>query len=188
MGFFSWKTQDTNRSIPNVHSDIETFKVTMTDNAGNRWSEQNYNGFGRFGVKDFYILLAEMNGLPGKNNDPEAYRDKGIELYNSGEDFISPNLTECSHWDWINEAPKDCKFQGYYYADHFRERFRQLDELRDWFNSHETGVFSQKISEHFEIIERAKYDSGIFYIAHERLTAIRNWIIEGDAPLSDPKA
>lgn len=74
MGFFSWHTQDTNKSIANCHSSKETFPVTMTDNKGNRWHENNYEGYGEFGGKDYYELLAEMNGY-------ESDRNKGIQLW-----------------------------------------------------------------------------------------------------------
>ena len=63
MGFFSWKTQDTDRSIPNRWSTRKPFTVVMLDDKGNKWFEQNYDGYGRFGGKDYYELLAEMNGL-----------------------------------------------------------------------------------------------------------------------------
>ena len=59
MGFFSWKTQDTDTSIANAHSNRATFKVQMIDNNGNVWTENNYDGYGVFGGKDFYELLAE---------------------------------------------------------------------------------------------------------------------------------
>jgi len=63
MGFFSWKTQDTDRSISNTYSNVKTFTVEMIDNAGNIFTEDNYEGYGRFGGKDYYELLAEMNGF-----------------------------------------------------------------------------------------------------------------------------
>ena len=46
MGFFSWETQDTNKSIANRFSKKPLFSVTMTDNKGNRWHEHNYEGYG----------------------------------------------------------------------------------------------------------------------------------------------
>jgi len=62
MGLFSWKTQDTNRSIPcDGNSSRPTFPVTMTDNKGNVWNEPNYEGYGEFGGKDYYQLVAEMS-------------------------------------------------------------------------------------------------------------------------------
>lgn len=89
MGFFSWKTQDTNRSIANIYSNKPTFKVIMLDNKGNKWVEENYEGYGEFGGKDFYVLLAEMNDVKG---DFETLRSAGIDLYFGDEPFISPNL------------------------------------------------------------------------------------------------
>ena len=37
MGMFSWKTQDTNKSISNIYSSRDTFKVVMTDNNNNQY-------------------------------------------------------------------------------------------------------------------------------------------------------
>ena len=123
MGFFSWVTQDSKRSIPNSHSERSTFPVTMTDNKGNKWIEKDYDGYGEFEGKDFYELLAEMNGL-------ESDRMKGIEL-SFGEDsngnewfkegyvkeFLSPNLSEDPDWIWMNKHPEDCEHQGYFYSE-----------------------------------------------------------------------
>lgn len=74
MGFFSWITTDTKRSIANVHSSRYTFTVHMKDDKGNIWTEKNYDGYGMFGGKDFYELLDEMNGGNGD-------RQNGIYLY-----------------------------------------------------------------------------------------------------------
>jgi len=109
MGLFSWNTQDTKRSICCTGSGRDTFGVTMTDDKGNKWYESEYEGYGIFGGKDFYELLAEMNGFGG--------RDKGIDLFFGDAAFISPNLTEsrCEHWK--NKTPEDCEFQGYFYDE-----------------------------------------------------------------------
>lgn len=106
MGFFSWKTMDTNRSIPNRYSNRKTFPVTMTDNRGNSWTENDYEGYGVFGGKDYFELLAEMNGL--------TTRDEGIDLVFSGKKYISPNLTEDENWTWVFDEPEDCPYQGYF--------------------------------------------------------------------------
>ena len=85
---FSWYTQDTNkRIVANQNKSI-----TMTDMFGNKWVEECYEGYGEFGGKDFYELLAEMNGLGSD-------RLKGIELafeYAKGYNpfAIFPSLTE----------------------------------------------------------------------------------------------
>ena len=108
MGFFSWKTQDTNRSIANEYSGLPIFTVYMTDDKGNQWKEDNYEGYGVFGGKDFYELLAEMNG--------KSTRSEGINIAFSGENHKSPNLSESKDWKWTNEAPENCEFQGYFYT------------------------------------------------------------------------
>lgn len=85
---FSWYTQDTNkRIVANQNKSI-----IMTDMFGNKWVEECYEGYGVFGGKDFYELLAEMNGLGSD-------RLKGIELafeYAKGYNpfAIFPSLTE----------------------------------------------------------------------------------------------
>lgn len=109
MGFFSWKTQDTDRSISNAFSDRGAFTVHMLDNKGNVYTEDNYEGYGIFGGKDFFELVAEMNG-----HKPD--RNKGIDIYYGDEPFISPNLVEVADHKWVNRVPPDCEFQGYFYG------------------------------------------------------------------------
>jgi hypothetical protein len=109
MGFFSWKTQDTDRSIPSSYSNRPTFPVVMHDNGGQRWIEDSYEGYGVFGGKDFYELLAEMNGA--------KTRDEGIRLAFGRPRPKSPNLTETLNWEWEKDAPESCDYQGYFYDD-----------------------------------------------------------------------
>lgn len=66
MGKFSWFTQDTNKQIGS--DERNTITVTMFDNKGNSWKEDNYKGYGIFGGKDYYELLAEMNGYDSNRN------------------------------------------------------------------------------------------------------------------------
>jgi len=129
MGFFSWKTQDTNRSISNDSSKLGTFKVFMLDYKGNKWIENSYEGYGYFGGKDFYELLAEMNGVVERDKVQlqgqeytEYMRIKGIDLVfegnSSGDNtpgVIYPNLVESENLLWVNEGPETCEFQGYFY-------------------------------------------------------------------------
>ena len=108
MGFFSWKTQDTGKSIANNHSTRMTFDVWMHDDKGNKWRERDYAGYGEFGGKDYYELLAEMNDLPSD-------RYEGIRLAYSGKSYKSPNLTESEDWEYVNEQPSNCEHQGFFY-------------------------------------------------------------------------
>ena len=64
MGQFSWITQDTFESIRNNLKGYKS-RAFMHDNKGNVWEEKEYEGYGVFGGKDFYQLLAEMNNAPG---------------------------------------------------------------------------------------------------------------------------
>ncbi len=109
MGFFSWITQDTNRSISNIYSSRPFFRVFMIDHLGNTWQENAYEGYGQFGGKDYYELMADMNGLESI--------DETIDLYfDPTPTTLFPNLVEYAHkWKWINEKPKDCPDQGFFY-------------------------------------------------------------------------
>jgi hypothetical protein len=110
MGFFSWLTQDTDESIANNYSNNPVFTVFMRDNNGNIWKEDNYEGYGVFGGKDFYELLAEMNGL---GDD----RSAGITLVYSGNEYLSPNLNRDETIEWTNSEPETCPYQGYFYPN-----------------------------------------------------------------------
>ena len=141
MGFFSFKTQDTDRSISNVYSGRPTFRVHMIDNEENVWTEDNYDGYGVFGGKDFYELVAEMNCFtatkeqikahPYGKTDAEKYthimRGIGIDIYHNWEPgtFFSPTLAEKKDCEWIGTPPKYCDYQGYFYG----EAFEFLEEL-----------------------------------------------------------
>lgn len=112
MGQFSWYTQDTHHRIVNG----EEKTVYMSDNDGNHYTEHCYEGYGVFGGKDYYELLAEMNGY-----GPD--RQKGIDLaFGDGHvmgdnpNVLHPSLTETSpgYVDGIPEADPD---QGFPYYD-----------------------------------------------------------------------
>lgn len=135
MGFFSWKTQDTDKSIANQYSNRKTFRVQMMDNKGNVWTENEYEGYGVFGGKDYYELLAEMNGFVSQKgltyeSDGEAYTDEargfGISLAfskdnHSGiatEGVYYPNLVEqAKGWVYEMGGPDNCEYQGYFYDE-----------------------------------------------------------------------
>ena len=95
MGFFSWKTSDTGRSISNRYSDRGVFTVHMITRDGLVWSESNYDGYGVFGGKDLYELLAELN--PGYRKTREAGIDITFKNNPSGDYnglFEMPKLVE----------------------------------------------------------------------------------------------
>lgn len=115
MGQFSWITQDTNEAIRESYGcdDIELTTAYMHDNKGNVWEEHSYEGYGVFGGKDFYQLVAEMNNVEGLTGDVDNDRMLGIELAFSDKPYISPNLTRHREWKWQNKAPQDDPNQGW---------------------------------------------------------------------------
>lgn len=126
MGYFSWQTQDTHRSIANADSIKNTFTVYMIDDKGNSWEESNYEGYGEFGGKDYYELLAEMNGVVKDKalmHYTELMRSEGIRLAfkdeGSGEKAKGikyPNLVESPQgWEYEELSPKTCEYQGFFY-------------------------------------------------------------------------
>ena len=98
MGCFSWIAQNSNRSI--IMSGYGTRKYPsrtcyMWDNKGRRWRQEQYEGYGVFGGKDYYVLLAEMNIEYGPDVDDEQKRTDGIAIDFSKEkdkNYLYPNI------------------------------------------------------------------------------------------------
>lgn len=97
MGQFSWFTQDTNHRIVNG----KPYRVIMTDDKGNQFIETCYEGYGEFGGKDYYELVAEMNGYKLEQfRSKDELRSKGISLafhnskHGNNTEIIYPSLSE----------------------------------------------------------------------------------------------
>lgn len=118
MGFYSFITQDTGRSISNVHAPRPTFTVYMHGN-GDTYREDGYPGNGRFAGKCFFELLAEMNGSKqGIEITPGEGIEIGIDIYYNAKDkkIIYPQLTESPTYpDDFKQKPESCPDQGYFY-------------------------------------------------------------------------
>ena len=118
MGMFSWRTADTEESIPALASMRHVIQVKMLDNKNNVFVENEYEGYGIFGGKDFYVLVAEMNGFNLENT--EEMRKKGIDLASSKkEDVILPKIVtvECNEkWQSLPNN-KNCPFRGYFFPE-----------------------------------------------------------------------
>lgn len=119
MGFFSWITQDTNKPIyinGYQKPGYEQRSYYMWDNTGKWWKEPSYEGYGMFGGKDYYVLLAEMNRIYGEDITEDQKRKEGIEIeFSSNHNgIVFPNLTESSIWKWKNKQPLYHYNQGSY--------------------------------------------------------------------------
>lgn len=86
MGFFSWKTADTQRSIPNACSGKDVFTVYVLCPDGTKLKESSYGGYGDFAGRDVYALVAQWNRpdeCKDKNGNwlPDGdIRDIGIDI------------------------------------------------------------------------------------------------------------
>lgn len=66
-GQFSWMTQDTGQQIGS--QDENKIPVYMFDDKGKYYYENDYDGYGVFGGKDYYELLDQMNGGIGDREE-----------------------------------------------------------------------------------------------------------------------
>ena len=133
MGFFSWFTSDTEKSIANHFSGRPTFPVHMITEDGRIFTENNYEGYGVFGGKDLYVLAAEMNGYKGETDEEtrQLFFDKiwvrgikkGDKRYCYGEHFVRYDLPiESEGGLCANDL----------IAEHGWESFGEGGEFEDW--------------------------------------------------------
>jgi hypothetical protein len=78
MGFFSYMTADTHRSIPSFHSGRPALKVFMRMPDGQVYEEPHYEGYGVFGGMDYYLAVALCNNISIK--DLRKYNEEAVTL------------------------------------------------------------------------------------------------------------
>jgi|9_EtaG_2_1085328.scaffolds.fasta_scaffold01523_14 hypothetical protein len=138
MGFFSFKTQDTDESV--ISKWVEHTPVTpytreayIMDNKGNVYGG-TYDGYGRFMSKEvmqkYNAMHDELMNTKDKDKDM-VYKvhnyllDNSISFYDlqssmnknrkPNEEFIFPNIvSNPKEWTYINEQPIPCEYQGYF--------------------------------------------------------------------------
>ena len=133
MGFFSWKTSDTDKSISNRYSSRGTFPVYVLipeEFGGGHIEERNYEGYGEFGGQDIYALVARWNKPELCNGDDEYDRHIGIDIACSDEQNAALKypikITEFPKRYEFAKPSVDCEAQGYFYDDDYYE------EEDDW--------------------------------------------------------
>ena len=115
---FSWKTSDTQESIPAAGASRPTFTVFMVAPDGKHYREDCYEGYGEFGGKDFFELTAEIN--PTLALEMEDKRARGIEIYYSKfpSEVSRRRLPRfCRYltpWDRLQDSA-ECPDQGIFY-------------------------------------------------------------------------
>jgi len=118
MGFFSWKTSDTEEEIWNMYTG-RCKPVYLYCPNGDVIEEPFYQGYGVFGGKDAYALLARWNRPIRCIGDDEVDRGIGIEIGCYGEQHrglefplkfsFSPGLS----YDRLLPAG-DAEYQGFF--------------------------------------------------------------------------
>jgi hypothetical protein len=106
---------------------------------GRVFTEKEYDGYGVLGGKDYYELLAELNGLP---SDRSAGIDLAFKNNGSGDNtpgVIYPKLVEDLDEDDVKGQyenlpnPQTCEYQGFFYYDDEVEE----DEDDSWIDDSE---------------------------------------------------
>ena len=134
MGCFSWVTQNSDRSIIMNGYGTRRFPsrtAYMWDNKGRRWMQPQYEGYGMFGGKDYFVLLAEMNKEYDITVSDDIKRNDGINLEyeKNNQHILYPNLTDCKEWTWRNQKPKSCYNQGS--SNHYYEEEDSSEDEED---------------------------------------------------------
>ena len=119
MGYFSWKTADTNKSISNMDSSRGARAVWLITPDGMAIHEDMYEGYGEFGGFDAYALLAKRNAPDLCKGDPNYDRSIGIDLF-YGKDPVKYPLKfadnpDCNYKDL--PSSEACPSQGFFYDD-----------------------------------------------------------------------
>lgn len=128
-GQFSWMTQDTGNQIGSQKEN--TINVTMFDDKGNKWEEKKYDGYGEFGGKDYYELLAQMNGIENPNRQDgidiafDKKKVKGKVLFPALVE--DPKRFNFKKHDFTKEAEHDPN-QSWYQEEEYDDDYEEYDE------------------------------------------------------------
>lgn len=119
MGFFSWKTSDTNKSISNRYSNRGAFPIYVLKPNGTAIYEEYYEGYGVFGGEDIYALVARWNKPELCNGIDDDDRSVGIHIACNDSDNANLKypIKIVEHLTNYNSASpsNSCEYQGYFY-------------------------------------------------------------------------
>jgi hypothetical protein len=124
-------TQDTGQQIGSEKEN--TIPVYMFDNKGRYYYEKNYDGYGDFGGKDYYELLAQMNGYSrGDRMDGIDMAFGKMKTPNGGPVLFpalvtKPNEFDYRTHDFTKEAETDPN-QSWYASEEEEDFIDQNDE------------------------------------------------------------
>lgn len=119
MGYFSWNTADTKKSIANIHSghkNANKIVYLLQPNGEPPIKEEQYDGYGDFGGVDAYVWLAKHNLKPEilKTITDDSYlRQYGIALELGNVD-IDINTGKMFDFHWAALFDGVAPFDGNY--------------------------------------------------------------------------
>jgi hypothetical protein len=120
MGIFSWKTADTNESIPVVgNEEREVFTVYLLCPDGTKLKEDAYEGYGIFNGEDVYQLFAQWNCPELCEGNVKTDRDIGIDFEAKYPEKIKYpiKIVENPNLDYDEVQPsEECEYKGYFYT------------------------------------------------------------------------
>ena len=146
MGFFSFKTSDTKKTIYNDSSrrGPSPSPVYMITEDGRSWREDSYGGYGEFGGKDIFELIAEMNGGKTRDDAWSIVFTQGIER--NGKKYYQGMYPGA---DFMNYQNDKIKAEGLT-ANELREKYgwKNFGGGMDFAEAAEEGFKLPKLVEH----------------------------------------
>ena len=166
-GQFSWMTQDTGQQIGSMEEN--QIPVYMFDDKGKYYYENDYDGYGVFGGKDYYDLVAEMNGYTADNAEEfggmfNDLRGIGIKLAfdeletkNENGDILFPALVTRPNFNWkshdFTQEPKNDPNQSWYEPEKEDE---EDEDNYDYSNDYDENNKDEYIDDN-----DSEYDTGV---------------------------
>lgn len=121
MGFFSWRTSDTYRSISNAYSSRGSLPVYLITPDNKKIYEPCYEGYGVFGRHDVFALLAQWNFPDKCTGNEETDRNIWFNLTPDERNNIKFPLkfseNKNKNYDDLRPSSNDYKYQEYFYDD-----------------------------------------------------------------------
>ncbi len=132
MDCFSWKTADTNESIPNKYSVKRPFTVYLLCPDGMKIREDCYDGYGKFGGEDVYELFVRWNCPEQCTGNLDTDRMMGIDFEQFYPEKMKypikivrdPDL----NYDDVNPSPM-CVLQGFCYPEGLTQEDMQKNSI-----------------------------------------------------------